>query len=186
MKTLLNLAATFLLLLTLACNGYSQSCSSAVFKYSGPTSTTQLTATLNPSDSAAYPLIYNLPSYVKSSLETYVGFSSAGIPLGLTGSDSNIARLYSDTVYCSALFSEIFNQPVFVHSYGGGPTITSITMSQFDAMTSGGTIYNGGGSFCCNCAYPSSPGGCCFTCAGCGGCADQIIAIAGQWYSVTQ
>jgi hypothetical protein len=184
MKTLLKLAATFLLLLTLASNGYSQSCSSTVLKYSGPTTTTQLTALLNTSDSTTYPLIYTLPSYVKSSLETYIGFSSAGLPLGMSGSDSNIARLLADTVFCSALFSEIFNQQAFVHNHGGGPAITTITVSQFNAMTSGGIAYSGGCSFCANCSYPSSPGGCCYTCYGCGGCCDQIIAIGGSWYNV--
>lgn len=182
MRTLSKLVATFLLLLALVGNGYSQSCSSTVLKYSGPINTTQLTALLNTTDSSTYPLIYNLPTWVKSSLETYIGFSTAGIPLGMSGSDSNIANLFADTVSCSALFSEIFNQQTFVHRYGGGPTVTTITMSQFNAMTGGGTIYNGGMSFCTNCAYPMTPGGCCFPPGG--GCADQIISISGSWYNV--
>jgi|GEM_PF-3158534 len=186
MKNLLRIAAALLLLFTFTGNAYSQSCSSAVLKYSGPTNTTQLTALLNTTDATTYPLIYALPSYVKSSLETYIGFSTAGIPLGMSGSDSNIARLYADTVSCSALFSEIFNQQVFVHSNGGGPTITYITMSQFNTLTGGGIVYSGGQSHCDNCSYPGTPGGCCYVCSGCGGCSDQIIAIGGSWYCVTQ
>lgn len=183
MKTLLKLSAVLLLLLAFANNAHSQTCSSDVMKYSGPANTTQLIALLN-TTSSTYPLIVALTSAQKSSLETYIGFSSAGIPLGMTGSDSNIAALFADTVSCSALFSEIFNQQAFVHIYGGGPTITSITMSQFKAMTSGGTIYSGGSSHCFNCTFSMAPGGCCYVCAGCGGCSDEIISIGGNWYNV--
>jgi len=184
MKTLTKLSAVWLLLLTFASNTYSQTCSSAVMKYSGPANTTQLTALLN-TTSSSYPLITALSSAQKSSLETYIVFSSGGIPLGLSGSDSNIAAFYADTVYCSALFSEIFNEQYFVHSYGGGPTITYITMSQFNTMTSGGIVFNGGGSHCDNCQYGYAPDICCHSCTGCHGCSDQIISIGGTWYCVT-
>lgn len=184
MKTLTKLSAVWLLLLAFASNSYSQTCSSAVMKYSGPANTTQLTTLLN-TTSSSYPLITALTSAQKSSLETYVGFSTAGIPLGLTGSDSNIVALYADSTYCSALFAEIFNQQAFMHRYGGGPAITSITMSQFNTMISGGIVYRGGGSWCTNCTYGYPPDICCHSCDNCGTCSDQIISIGGTWYSVT-
>jgi len=188
MKTLIKLSSSLALCLMLifANSANSQSCMSAVTKYSGPANTTQLTALLNTTNQNQYPLIVQLSTSMRASLETYMQFSSAGMPTGMSGADSNINSLYANTQYCSALFSEIFNQLALVSTYGNGPTITNITMSQFQQMTQNGVAFDGTCSWCVNCYSPIGsvplPGQCCTV--GGKGCCDEIVRINGNLYNV--
>jgi len=188
MKTLIKLSFLCLMLVFVS-KAYSQSATSAVIKYSGPANTDQLTALLNTTDSTTYPLIVRLPSAMKTSIETYLEFSTAGLPMGMSGTDSNISYLNSHPTAYGDLMTEILDQQVVAHTYGSGPTITDITMTQFEEMTAG-IIYDGGGSLCVNC--PAAPPTrddngnlCCGNPPG-NGCVDEVIKISGNWYSVDQ
>jgi hypothetical protein len=187
MKTLLKLALVFVLVFTFANKSNSQACVSAVLNYSGPTNTTQLTSLLNTSSNT---LILALDSATEVSLETYMVFIN-GLPMGFSGTDSNIHRLDSapNISYTSSLLSAIFGIEVIACTYSTKPTVTDITMAEFNSMTGGGIIFSSEGSFCENCYPPGNPGGSGWAWTGCcsvggGGCVDFNTIINGQLYYV--
>ena len=166
---------------------YSQVCTNLVTKYHGPTNTTDLTALLNTTDSTTYPILVRLTSEVKTSLETYVWFEN-GYPVGMSGSDSNIAIINSHPTACAALFTEIFGLQDLVCTYTTKPTVTDISMAEFETLSGGGTLFSTIYSHCLNCLTPNpdgsgpAPGQCCST--GGPGCWDSMTDIGGTYYHV--
>jgi hypothetical protein len=161
--------------------GNAQSCSSDLFRYSGPKNTQEL---INQLENDLSPAIQALSDEVKASLIEYMVFRDQRF-IGYKEKDTRIKTMYENGSMKPVL-EAILKMEVNIFSAEDRPEITFMTLTEFYAEFGGNPInakFRSTAVDCFNCRMPQSTSERCCVVGG-SGCCDVYIAFNDLYISI--